>query len=61
MPLYEYKCNKCDHVVERIIPSTCDKAAWVKCPRCIRGRAKPVQFSRNSFALKGRWPGKGGY
>lgn len=38
MPLYEYRCNKCDRRFSLLVGVTAEKAKLV-CPRCGYGRA----------------------
>ncbi|MGB9668524.1 MAG: FmdB family zinc ribbon protein [Thermosulfidibacteraceae bacterium] len=49
MPIYEYKCNACGHVFEKL-QSFSDEPIKV-CPKC-GGEVKRL-ISRSSFVLKG--------
>lgn len=57
MPLYEYKCQICEHVTERL-QKTNDSPA-VTCPMCGRDTLKRV-MSAGVFNLKGGGFYKGG-
>jgi putative FmdB family regulatory protein len=50
MPLFAYKCNSCQHVVEKL-----QKEAKVpsKCPSCHVKGVMEKQFSAPGFILKG--------
>lgn len=45
MPIYEYRCTKCDHLFEELVQANSD--AGVKCPKCDAGRVErlPSVFS----------------
>jgi putative FmdB family regulatory protein len=62
MPLYEYKCEnvECRRTTEVLIKSIKRAPKQRRCPIC-NGSARKVQHSSSNFALKGGWPGKGGY
>ena len=49
MPIYEYKCNKCNKISE-VLQKVSDKPLS-KCPSC-GGKVKKL-MSHNSFQLKG--------
>ncbi|MFO7821830.1 MAG: zinc ribbon domain-containing protein [Lentisphaeria bacterium] len=50
MPIYEYKCEECGHLFERLAKNSEDHPG--KCPKC--GRPKPVkQFSSFAPAMGG--------
>lgn len=50
MPIYEYKCPKCEHVFEEWVKAS-DAKKDAKCPVC--GAPSPRIMSRTSFVLKG--------
>ena len=50
MPIYDYKCSKCEHEIE-IIQKINDKPKEV-CPKCKKKGLKK-QISAPSFRLKG--------
>ena len=50
MPIYDYKCSKCEHEIE-IIQKINDKPKEV-CPKCNKKGLKK-QISAPSFRLKG--------
>ena len=56
MPLYEYRCPKCDHTLEKI-QGISDKAP--PCPKCEGETARQIGLS--SFRLKGQGWGDQGY
>lgn len=56
MPIYEYKCDACDHEVEKLVKLNA-KAPW--CERCATPMKKKV--SKSSFSLKGTGWFKDGY
>ena len=65
MPIYEYKCEKCDErfeVMQRISEeplATCPKD---KCPKKRHGKGKLTKMiSQTSFTLKGGGWAKDGY
>src|SRR4029078_5972779 len=49
MPIYEFKCDSCGTVTERL--QKMDDAPLKKCPKC-GGKVVKI-FSRSSFQLKG--------
>jgi putative FmdB family regulatory protein len=49
MPIYEFKCDSCGTVTERL--QKMDDAPLKKCPKC-GGKVEKI-FSRSSFQLKG--------
>ena len=51
MPIYEYKCTKCDKVFERII-SVADSSKAVFCDCSPKAKAKKI-ISAPSFRLEG--------
>ena len=51
MPIYEYKCTKCDKVFERII-SVADSSKAVFCDCSPKSKAKKI-ISAPSFRLEG--------
>ncbi|MFP6579777.1 MAG: zinc ribbon domain-containing protein [Myxococcota bacterium] len=50
MPIYEYRCDKCEHEFEREQRITADPVKT--CPACRSRRVKRL-ISRTSFVLKG--------
>ncbi len=50
MPIYEYRCDKCEHEFEREQRITADPVK--NCPACRSRRVKRL-ISRTSFVLKG--------
>ena len=50
MPIYDYKCSKCEHEIE-IIQKVNDKPKKI-CPKCNK-RTLKKQISAPSFRLKG--------
>ena len=65
MPIYEYKCNKCDHQFETMQGindeplKTCPKD---KCPKKKHSKGELTKLiSQTSFALKGGGWAKDGY
>jgi putative FmdB family regulatory protein len=49
MPIYEYQCNKCNHVFE--IFHKVDEEVTAACPSCL-GSARKI-ISASNFVLKG--------
>lgn len=56
MPVYEYKCNYCDKIFEKLIKTN---EKYECCPYCQHIGVKIP--SRNSFILKGTGWSKDGY
>ncbi len=50
MPLYEYKCQSCEHQFEEMQKMT--DAPLTKCPKCAKDQLQKV-ISSTSFSLKG--------
>jgi putative FmdB family regulatory protein len=50
MPTYEYKCDKCDHVLE--VEHSINATHKFKCPECGHKSAQRL-ISCSSFTLKG--------
>ncbi|MCX8084196.1 MAG: zinc ribbon domain-containing protein [Calditerrivibrio sp.] len=50
MPIYEYKCSKCEHIFELLEPTFSDTAEK-KCVKC--GSSAERIMSLTSFHLKG--------
>ncbi|MBI5042974.1 MAG: zinc ribbon domain-containing protein [Nitrospirae bacterium] len=48
MPIYEYKCKKCEHTFEIIQKSTKEKEGLI-CPRCGAKETERVLSSFSSF------------
>ena len=57
MPIYEYKCNECDHVFEAIQKFSDDPLT--ECPEC-KGKVEKL-ISQSAFHLKGGGWYKDGY
>lgn len=57
MPIYEYKCNECDHVFEAI--QKFSDAPLTECPEC-KGKVEKL-ISQSAFHLKGGGWYKDGY
>lgn len=51
MPLYEYRCKKCDHL-EEVLQSRTEPAPN-KCPECGARKSMAREMSLTSFQLKG--------
>jgi len=51
MPIYEYRCKKCDHL-EEILQNRNDPAP-AKCPECNARKSMSREMSLTSFQLKG--------
>lgn len=51
MPLYEYRCQECDHLEEVLQKST--DPAPVTCPACGKEHTLAKEVSLTSFQLKG--------
>lgn len=49
MPLFEYKCDKCGHVFEKIEKHSASQTK--KCPKC--GARAPRQFAAPAIQFKG--------
>jgi putative FmdB family regulatory protein len=49
LPLFEYKCEKCGHLFEKIEKHTASKTK--KCPKC--GAKAPRQFAAPAIQFKG--------
>jgi putative FmdB family regulatory protein len=49
LPLYEYKCEKCGNLFEKIEPNTASETK--KCPKC--GGKAPRQFAAPAIQFKG--------
>ena len=48
MPIYEFKCNKCNNIFEQM----CEiKKQSIKCPKCKKESQKII--SKSSFIIKG--------
>ncbi len=58
MPIYEYKCESCQEVIE--IVQSFDAAPPEKCPQCGQGPLHKL-VSHSSFILKGTGWYKDGY
>ena len=51
MPLYEYRCKKCEHL-EEVLQKAKDPAP-AKCPECGAKKSMAKEVSLTSFQLKG--------
>ena len=51
MPLYEYRCKKCEHL-EEVLQKASDPAPAV-CPECGAKKSMAKEISLTSFQLKG--------
>ena len=60
-PIYEYKCNKCGKIFEKLMPMQDDKAdnKYMRCPCCQDIGVKIPSI--NHFILKGTGWSKDGY
>lgn len=52
MPLYEYHCNKCDTVFEKIVKF--DESEETQKCNC-GNEVKRKRISKSNFKLKGKW------
>lgn len=57
MPMYEFKCSKCEHITERIC--RIDDFPIVRCEMC--WQPAPRIVSKSTFRLKGSGWYKDGY
>lgn len=51
MPIYEFECEECGHVHEKLIFTQQEKLKKPQCPKC-KGKVKQI-MSKNSFRLIG--------
>ncbi len=51
MPLFEYRCEDCDHKFEKLVRHA-DRDKVPDCPKC-QGDNTTKMISRTSFSLKG--------
>lgn len=58
MPIYEYKCTKCEHITEQMF-SISTFPSFIECPFCTNKAHKII--SMNSFVLSGGGWAKDGY
>lgn len=58
MPIKEFQCNKCKKIYEFIFLR--NLKINKKCPDC-KIKLSEIEFSVNSFLLKGKWFKTGGY
>jgi len=60
MPLFEYKCNKCETVKDKIVAFK-DRKQLMECPTCFNGKLEFVdKLHQPGFQLKGDgWYGSG--
>lgn len=65
MPIYEYKCQKCDHrfeVMQRITDDKLETCPKEECPKKKHGKGElKKMISQTSFSLKGGGWYKDGY
>jgi len=54
MPIYEFRCQECDHICEFLFTSSDDQQE-MKCPRCGGEQLERV-LSRASFSISGAPP-----
>ncbi len=60
MPIYEFECKVCNHIIEQIYPNTAEaEGKSPKCPKCL-GETKKI-ISGTTFLLKGIGWGADGY
>ena len=52
MPLYEYRCNDCDHIFDRIIKINEEKEIY--CPKCGEKAKKVVSMPNTETILYGK-------
>jgi putative FmdB family regulatory protein len=60
MPLYDFKCEKCDYIEEVLTSSTGSSEIILTCPECEEETMKR-QVGLSSFQLKGGGWYKDGY
>ena len=60
MPLYDFKCEKCDYIEEVLTSSTGSSEIILTCPECEKETMKR-KVSLSSFQLKGGGLYKDGY
>ena len=60
MPLYDFKCEKCDYIEEVLTSSTGSSEIVLTCPEC-EEEAMKRQVGLSSFQLKGGGWYKDGY
>ena len=62
MPMYEYRCGECAHVVERYVGAGGADADAGKCPKCGKGKLKKAfsTFSASCCSTGGASAGAGG-
>ena len=58
MPLYEYKCNKCDHPFDKVLSIKEMEAGEVQCPKCESGDVKKLMSSGGIKVGLGGYAGK---
>lgn len=51
MPIYEYKCEKCDHSFEKLVFVSDDED--VVCPMCGTGQVKRILSSTSFIGISG--------
>ena len=59
MPLYEYKCSKCDKIIDKFYVSYKERKNKIECPDC--GSLAIYKLSNTSFILKGNGWANTGY
>lgn len=54
MPIFDYKCEKCDHVFEKIV-SFSDADKKQECPKCGHNKTKKQFTNSVGLHFKGNW------
>lgn len=54
MPIFEFSCNKCGKVCEKLLSFEESEKGTLQCP-CGKGELKKNPVSQFNFALKGNW------
>ena len=54
MPIYDYKCSKCDSIIEKIVKFS-HKDKKIECSKCDTELKKIKKISGTTFRLKGRF------
>ena len=60
MPIYEFKCSKCNDIFEAIMPMKDKNKKGIQCIKC-NGIAKVIDISKSTFHLKGGGWGEDNY
>ena len=53
MPIHEYQCERCGHVVEKIIWKMDDVEKTIVCPNCKISKAKKIMSLNGAFIING--------